>query len=349
MPHGVPAPSVPPPSGIPGPVRQAAVDPRNPLSAVAQGGFKASGVATSAPQIQPQRIEVDEGAVHQARSGARKQGLVLGLVLAVGAGGVCWVGGSASQQGAARSQGVHDAHDLAADLVKAKGTLDTLNQTLQDGAKSIVADRKFPDNLSQQLSSINVDFGGDKLFGRRFSGVPADTTRNLFDFITRVQGLNDKKDLVVALLAKLQKPIKEELSRPPGMLPLQYVLVVDKETPNMGGFLAPLAAPVEPGSGVPNEMTFLNPRGSGNVKLPRLNNDKIPKDGAAITIVPNTFEKVCPSTQRGQIAQLVSTINSLINDISGQKAAEGGDVITETKAGLGEVALKISDSLNKVQ
>jgi hypothetical protein len=346
-PHGVPPPSVPPPSGIPGVGRPAHVDPRNPLSAVAAGGFKPSGPAP-APQVQPQRIEVDEGAIHQARGGARKQGFVIGLVLAVGAGGVCWVGGSAATQGAARAQGVRDAHDLAADLVKAKGSLDQLNQTLQDGAASIQG-RKFPDNLSQQLSGINVDFGGDKLFGRRFSGVPADTTRNLFDFITRVQGLNDKKDLVVALLAKLQKPIKEELSRPSGMLPLQYVLVVDKETPNMGGFLAPLAAPIEPGSGVPSDMTFLNPRGSGNVKLPRLSGDRIPKDGAAITIVPNTFEKVCPSTQRGQIAQLVSSINSLINEISGQKAAEGGDVITETKAGLGEVALKISDALNKVQ
>jgi hypothetical protein len=326
------------------------VDPRNPLAAVAHGGFKPSGGQSVPPaaHVQPQRIEVDEGAVHQARAAARKQGLVIGLVLAAGAGVVCWVGGSASQQGAARSQGVRDAHDLAADLVKAKGSLDQLNQTLQDGAASIQG-RKFPDALSQQLSSINVDFGGDKLFGRRFSGVPADTTRNLFDFITRVQALNDKKDLVVALLAKLQKPIKEELSRPSGSFPLQYVVVVDKDTPSMGGFLAPLAAPIEPGSGVPNEMTFLNPRGSGNVKLPRLSNDKIPKDGAAITVVPNTFEKVCPSTQRGQIAQLVSSINSLINDISGQKAPEGADVITETKAGLGEVALKISDSLNKVQ
>jgi hypothetical protein len=346
--QGVPTPSVPPPSGVPGVGRPAAVDPRNPLSAVAHGGFKPAA-GSAAAQVQPQRIEVDEGAVHQARAAARKQGLVLGLVLAAGTGVVCWVGGSASTQGAGRAQGVRDAHELAGDLAKAKGTLDQLNQTLQDGAKSIVSDRKFPDALSPQLSGINVDFGGDKLFGRRFSGVPADVTRSLFDFITRVQALNDKKDLVVSLLAKLQKPIKEELSRPPGSFALQYVLVVDKDTSSMGGFLAPLAAPIEPGSGVPNDLTFLNPRGSGNVKLPRLSNDRIPKDGAAITVVPNTFEKVCPSTQRGQIAQLVSSINSLIGDISGQKAPEGGDVITETKPGLGEVALKIAGSLNKVQ
>jgi hypothetical protein len=345
--------SVPPPSGMPGAARSApspGVDPRNPLAAAAQGALRqAVGVAVpSAPIIQSQRIEVDEGAVHTARSGGRKQGVVIGLVLAIGAGAVAWVGGSASQQGAARAQGVHDAHDLAADLVKAKDSLDQLDRKLQDGAKSLIADRKFPDALAQELAGMNVDFGGDKLFGRRFSGVPADTTRNLFDFITRVTSLNDKKDLVVALLNKLQKPIKEELSRPPGQLPLQYVLVVDKDTPSMGGFLAPLAAPIGPESGVPNELTFINPRGSGNVKLPRLTLDRIPRDGAAITVVPNTFEKVCPSTQRGQIAQLVSSMNSLVGDIEGQKPPEGGDVITETKPGLGDLALRMADALNKV-
>ncbi|HZU84887.1 MAG TPA: hypothetical protein VE987_18275, partial [Polyangiaceae bacterium] len=302
----------------------AALDPRtNPLAAVAGPAFKpAVGLpvpAASAPQMQAQRIEVDEGAVHQARSGARKQGFVLGLVLAAGAGAVCWVGGSASQQGAARAQGVHDAHDLAGDLTKAKDSLEQLKQKMQDGAKSIVVDRKFPDDLAQQLAGVNIDFGGDKLFGRRFSGVPAETTRNLFDFITRIQALNDKKDLVVALLNKLQKPIKEELSRPVGQLPIQYVAIVDKETPNMGAFIAPLAAPLGPESGVPADLTFINPRGSGNAKLPRLTSDKIPPTGAAVTIVPNTFEKVCPSAQHGQIAQMVASMNSLIGDIEGQK------------------------------
>jgi hypothetical protein len=317
------------------------------LAAVAQGGFKPS-VAPAQVIHQPQRIEVDEGAVQQARSGGRKQGVVIGLVLAVGAGAVCWVGGSASQQGAARAQGVHDAHDLAADLVKAKGSLDQLDQKLLEGAKSLVGERKFPKDLAQQLSGMNIDFGGDKLFGRRFAGVPADTTHNLFDFITRITALNDKKGLVVALLTKLEKPITEELKRPPGQLPLQYVIVVDKDTANSGGFLAPLSAPLGPETGVPNELTFLNPRGSGNVKLPRLASDKIPKDGAAITVVPNTFEKVCPSAQHGQIAQLVSSMNSLIGDIEGQRASEGGDVITETRAGLGDVALKLADTLSKV-
>ena len=71
----VPPPSVPPPSGIPRPMMgaggAAALDPNNPLAAVAQP-FKQQAAAHAAIP-QPQRIEVDEGAVQVARSGASKQ------------------------------------------------------------------------------------------------------------------------------------------------------------------------------------------------------------------------------------------------------------------------------------
>jgi hypothetical protein len=346
--------SVPPPSGIPKPMapsaRAPALDPTNPLAAVVQP-FKPNAAASTPALVQPQRIEVDESAVQQARGGAFKKGLAAGVICGVAFAVLGYFGGSASTQGAARAQGVRDAHDLAADVGKAKDTLALLSQKVTDGGKTLIGDRKFPTDLAQQLSSVNVDFGGDKLFGRRFSGVPADTTRELFDFITRVQSLNDRKALVIALLNKLQKPITEELSRPAGQLPISYVVVVDQNTGSSGGFLAPLATPIAPDdkNGVPADLTFLNPRGSGNVKLPRLQGDKIPKDGAAFTIVPNTFEKVCPSATRGQIAQLMSSMNSLADDIKGQKAEAGGDVITETKAGLEETAGKLADALSKVE
>jgi len=314
------------------------------LAAVAQP-FAQAGAASP---MQPQLIELDEGVVRQARSGGFKRGLMAGIVVAGVFGVLGYVGGSATSQGAARMQGVHDAHDLAADVVKAKTSLEELRQKLQDGGKTLIADRKFPADLGQQLSGLNVDFGGDKLFGRRFSGVPADTTRLLFEFITRVQTLNDKKDLIVSLLSKLQKPITEELSRPPGQLPVSYVVVVDKDTPSSGAFLASLATPIAPDdkNGVPSELTFANPRGGGNVKLPRLSTDKVPKEGAAITIVPNTFEKVCPSATRGQIAQLISSMNSLVDDIQGQRAE--GEAISEPKPGLADTAAKLADQLNKV-
>jgi hypothetical protein len=345
-----PAASVPPPSGMPRagmPSRAPALDPNNPLAALSQPLKPAH---QQVPSMAHQRIEVDEVAVHQARSGGFKRGLMAGMVVGVVFLVLGWVGGNASTQGNARSQGVRDAHDLAADLLKAKDSLGLLSQKLQEGGTTLIGSRKFPAGLAQQLAGLNVDFGGDKLFGRRFSGVPADTTRDLFDFITRVQSLNDKRELVTALLNKLQKPITEELGRPAGQLPISYVAILDKDTGNMGAFLAPLATPIAPDdkNGVPSELTFINPRASGNVKLPRLQGEKIPKDGAAVTIVPNTFDKLCPVKTHGQIAQLMTSMNSLIGDIEGQKASEGGDVITETKAGLAETAGKIADALNKV-
>jgi hypothetical protein len=342
--------SVPPP-GIsrPGMSARPPIDPGHPLAVAAAQPFRPPSGPTPV-MAQPQRIEMDEGVVHQARSGAFKRGLMAGIVF----GGVLlvlgYVGGQATAQGAARTKGVNDAHDLAGDLLKAKDSLEQLKGKLEAGGKSLVGDRKFPSDLAQQLSGMNIDFAGDKLTGRRFSGVPSEVTHNLFDFITRVQSLNDRKDLVVALLNKLQKPITEELSRPAGTLPVSYVVIVDKDTPNSGAFMAPLATPIAPDdkNGVPNDLTFINPRGSGNVKLPRLRADKIPPEGAAVTIVPNTFEKVCPSKTRGQIAQLMSSMNAMVNDIEGQKAGDEGEPINEPKPGLSESAAKLADQLNKV-
>jgi hypothetical protein len=261
------------------------------------------------------------------------------------------MGGTAQSAAAARNQSVNDAHSLATDLLKSKDTLEQIKGKVSDGGASIIGQRKFPGDLGQALSGLNVDFGGDKLFGRRFSGVPAETTRNLFDFIARVQALNDKRELVVALLTRLQKPITQELARPPGQLPLSYVVVVDRDTPSGGARIAPLVTPIAPEdkNGVPNELLFANPIGQGNVKLPRLSSDKIPKDGAAIPVVPTSYDKVCPAKEKGQIAQLLSSMNSLVDDIQGQKGSDTGDVVTDSKPGLSELAARLADQLNKVK
>jgi hypothetical protein len=325
-----------------------ALDPNNPLAAVAKP-FVQSRVP-AAPTHAAQRIEVDEVAVHQASRGGFKKGAILGAVLAVMFGGLGYATGMAVDAGKGRDQGIRDAHELAGDLNKAKDSLAAMQQKLQDGGKSLIGDRKYPAGLAQELAGMNIDFTGDKLFGRRFSGVPAETTRQLFDFITRVQTLNDKKDFVVALLTKLQKPITEELSRPPGQMPIAQVVIVDKNTPNGAASLALLATPIAPDdkNGVPDDLTFINPRASGNAKLPHLKDVKIPPDGAAIPIVPTSFEKLCPSVTRGQIAQLMSSMNSLVDEIQGQKGSDTGDAVTETKPGLEEAAAKLAEQLSKV-
>jgi len=345
-PTPMPPPSVPPPSGIPRPPisqRPGALDPNNPLAAVA--GLRQPAAA---PMAHAQRIEVDEGAVQAARSGARKQGFMGGLVLAIIAAVVAWVGGTASQQGIDRKKSTKDAHDLSADLLKAKDSLDQMQKKVTDGGTALLgATPTFPKDLGQALAGMTVDFAGDKLFGRRFSGVPADTTRGLMDFITRVQGLNDKKDLVVSLLSKLEKPITEQLARK-GQEPISIVAVVDKDTPGGALRLASLVTPLEVGKDIPAQLLFSNPIGQGNVQLPWMKDVKIPKDGAAIPVIPTSFDRVCPSMQKGAVTQLLASMNSLVDDIQGQKGSDQGDIVTDSKPGLSDTAAKLADQLGKV-
>jgi hypothetical protein len=332
-------------------MRPANLDPNNPLAAVA-GPFKAQTAPAPAPaMMQAQRIEVDELAVQQARGGARRQGFMGGVVLAVVVGLVAFFAGGAQQQGADRKKSTQDAHDLAGDLLKAKTSLDDMKQKLTDGGKSLLGDRKYPADLGKQLSDGVVDFAGDKLFGRRFSGVPADTVRDLMDFITRVQSLNNKKDLVISLLnnPKLKQAIIDDLARPANQSPITVVAVVDKDTPGGAGRLALLVKPLAPSDTIPKTLLFSNPLASGNVELPILSDPKIPGSGAVIPIVPTSFDKVCPSPVKGAETQLLSSMNSLVDDIQGQKASDSADYgITDPKPGLSELAAKLADSLNKV-
>jgi hypothetical protein len=329
--------------GAPAP---AALDPNNPLAAVAQPFKHPSAASAAVPAlVQPHRIEVDEGAVQQARSRARKQGVVAGMLFAVVLGGLGWVGGGASQQASDRAKSAKDAHELAGDLLKAKGSIDQMRDRVKAGGTTLMGEQKFPVDLAKELAAMHIDFAGDKLFGRRFAGVPADTTSALFEFITRVQMLNDKKDLIVSLLNKLQAPITEELAHP-GQMPVTLVAVVDSRVGDQGTALFPLVKPIAPDdrAGVPEKLTFT--KEGKNVTLQRMTGDKVAKEGVAIAVVPTSFDRVCASPAKGQKLQLVTSMNSLIDDINGQKGDDSQGI--DAKPGLSEQAAKLADSLNKV-
>jgi len=68
----------------------------------------------------------------------------VGVLFAIVLGGIGWIAGGASQQGADRTKSAHDAHELATDLTKAKDTIDQMKAKVTDGGKSLVGDRKFP-------------------------------------------------------------------------------------------------------------------------------------------------------------------------------------------------------------
>lgn len=357
---GSSAPAAMAPPGVPvGPPPQfkaasqaaAALDPSNPLAAVAAPYRPAPVVQSTAPAA-PQRIEVDEGVVHEARRGARRQGLVIGIIIAAALGGVGFVAGGASEQGKAREKSKADAVSLGEDLGKAKDTLTKLVDKMDEGVKTLQGN-KFPDKLATDLGGLNVAFDGTELAGRRFSGFPQDTTAQLLDFITSVQALNDRKAVIQGLLTKLQKPLTDRLNAPPGSGTISMVAAVQKDpSGNPAAFLATLATPIPFTSAsdmkLPASFTFTDPSGgSSNATAPRYTGGDISKNVGAIPIVPKTFDKVCPSEAAGGIAQLQVQIGSFIREIKG----EGGsaDIVTDTKPGLLERADKLLAGLQKVQ
>ncbi len=341
--------SAPPgiPIGPPAPFasQPSAIDPSNPLSAVATP-YRAPTPPAPPP---PQRIEVDESAVQEARAGARKQGITIGLIVAVLFAGVGYVAGGASETNAGRKRAVVDAGDLATQAAKAKETLNALSAKLEAGRDAIKG-RKFPDTLAKDLGGLNVDFDGSVLAGRRFSGFPSTTTAQLVEFITSVQSVNDRKLVIINLLNKLQKPLTDQLNAPAGQQSIAQVIVVDKDPAgNPAAFLSTLATPIlvtKEKLDLPVEFTFAKPGGGGNVTAPRYKSGDIATKAAALYVVPKTFEAVCPSETAGQLAQLSAQIGSFAREIKGEAAAAEG---MDGKAGLSERADRLAEALRKVQ
>lgn len=358
-PAGIPAPTptaprvgggLPVPPGIPvgpPPAFQSPgikIDPTNPLAA-AMAPPQQPQRAKSIPPPQPQRIEVDELTVQEARKGARKQGLMAGMIVGVVLGAVGFIAGGAQETKKGRETSAAHAKSLAGDVQKSREQLKAISEKVEAGRNTLGRDRKFPDTLAKDLAGINVEFDGSRLAGVRFSGFSTDTTTGLIEYITGVQAINDRKNALINILNKLQKPISEQIkaqaeNKAP---PLSFVVLMNKDKDkNSYAVLAPLQKPIENGQ-IPAEFLAVDPLSKSNVSAPKLTS--LDKPGAAY-VVPKSIEAACPSETAGQIGQLVSQLTNVINEIQGEKAPAGMEV--DTKPGLLQRADRLVEGLNKV-
>lgn len=343
----------PPPAFVKGPA-PAAIDPSSPLAVVA-APYRPQTAAPAAPPPPPQaqRIEVDEQAVHQARKGGLKQGVIAGAVGAVILGVVGYIAGGASETSKGHDKSVKDAQSLAGDVEKARDQLKTLADKVEAGRDTLTKSRQFPDSLAKELGGLNIDFDGSKLAGIRFSGYSAQTSGALIEYITAVQTVNDRKSALASLLSRLQKPITEQL-KPGKPANVGHVVLLGNKDPsgNYFGVLAPLTKAIEVANpaqiSLPAEFTATDPLSKSNVKLPKYVSGGFEK-GAALYVAPASVDAACPSETSGQIAQLVSQLSRLVTDVRGEQAAQSADIVTETKPGLLEMSDKLSEALKKVQ
>ena len=345
MPPGIP---VGPPPAF-GKMPHAAIDPSNPLAAAATPYRQPA----PPPPPQPQRIEVDEMAVQEARKGARKQGLIGGLVVAVVLGAIGYILGGAIETSKGRQKSVVDAKSLAGDVAKSRDQLKTIADKVEAGTNLLLKEHKFPDTLAKDLGGINVDFDGNKLAGVRFSGFSQETTSTLIEYITQVQTLNDRKTAIIGLLQRLQKPITEQLTAGQKTT-IGFVVFLGKQDPSRNPFamLAALTKPIEAPNpnaiSLPAEFNAVDPTTRGNISAPKYATGNLDKP-SALYVLPKSIEAACPSATSGSIAQLGSQLNHVLTDIRGEQALPGGDVVTESKPGLLDRADKLVTSLNKVQ
>ncbi len=322
------------------------LDPSNPLAA-AVSPSRAPPAPAAAP-AQPQRIEVDELQVQEARKGARKQGLIIGIVVAVVLGAVGYIFGGAQETSKGRAQSVAHAKALALDVGKSRDQLKDLADKLEAGRNALGKDHKYPDDLAKNLAGINVDFDGSKLAGVRFSGFSQDTTSGLIEYISNVQATNDRKNALMGLLARLQKPMTELLqAQASGKAPpVNFVILINKDSAkNPFGVLAPLTKPIELSANMPAEYTAVDPTSKQTVTAPKFTS--LDKPGAAY-VVPSSVLAAFPSETAGQVGQLIGQLSRIITDIRGQAGATG-DAIEEPKPGLIERADHLITGLNKVQ
>lgn len=353
--------SVRPPPGFVKPAAPVALDPSNPLAAVAAPGRPqaigaaaiSAAPAAPAPLPQPQRIEVDEQAVQQARKGGLKQGITAGAVGAVVLAIVGFIAGGASETSKSHAKSVKDAQSLAEEVGKSREQLKTLAEKVEAGRDSLLKERKFPDTLSRDLGGLNIDFDGSKLAGVRFSGYSAQTSASLIEYITAVQGVNDRKTSLASVLSRLQKPITEQLT-PGKPASISHVVILGNQDPsgNQFGILAPLTKAIEVANpqqiSLPAELTATDPTRKANVKLPKYTGGSVEK-GAIAYVAPASIEAAFPSESSGAIAQLAGQFSLLITAIRGDQTAQSADIVTETKPGLLEVADKLADALKKVE
>jgi hypothetical protein len=355
MPSAPGSSGIPVPPGVPvGP--PPATDPSNPLAV-------AAGMATSAPSMpqQPQRIEVDEAAVHEAAGKARRLGFVIAGIAAIVFTGVGYVAGGAQEQGAGRAQAHRDAQDLKKNIEGSKAKLENLAKALEEGQKALSAkqgERKFPVDLANQLGGIHVDFDGTQLAGRRFAGFSQETTSGLVDFITGIQTMEDHKNAIKNMLTRLaaNKPFIEQFNAAGTQQQIQHVILLGGPTGrdpsgNYIGMISQLSAPITitpEKIEIPAELKATNPLGGGGaaISVNKYTGGNLDKP-SAVYLLPRSYDTVCPAETKSAAAQLGVKLQDLIKEIRGE-GQPAGDMVQDTKPGLLERADRLSKGLEKI-
>jgi hypothetical protein len=349
-PTPLPPAAIPVPPGIPKPFQSsppARLDPNNPLAAVAVP-FQTNAPPAAAAPAQPQRIEVDEGHVHEARKGVRNIMLVVAMVLGVVGAGIGWLAGGSSAKAAAVTKGQDDAHQLAKDLTAAKANLQRLADLVSNGQKQLAAG-KYPDTLEKDLSTVSVGFDGKNLGYKSFNGVSQDTLKDVIDFITGVQGLEKKKASLREQLVSQKQAITDymtAMAASKDSTTFKFVVTIDRESLNAGTRILPLAAPltVKNSDNLPQQLNMPG-QGGKAASVDRFLGVELKDKPFALLVAPGAEAAICGQDVKSVLSQITKDMTTFVNDIRAESAPSDTG---ETKTGLAQKADTLINTLNHI-
>jgi hypothetical protein len=161
------------------------------------------------PVAQQQTIKVEVGEeVHQERKAASKKAVMFAAIGAVVGGVLGFVWGGAKTKGDQANVAIRGAGDLVTEIKAANEKMVDLNAKLT-AAGDKLGNKQFPDELTNELAAINIDFDGTKLVGKGIGNMPSAVLKSIFNYTTQVDDLNKTKTSLRNLLVIAKAPIEK--------------------------------------------------------------------------------------------------------------------------------------------
>lgn len=202
-----------PPSNRPVPAPPAAmgISPGIPLPAFAAAiRPQAAAPPPAAPQgaaAQTIKVEIGEE-IQEERKRAGKQKVVFAAIGAVVGIALGFVVGGMRANSVRADQAILGAGALEGEIKTANGKMSELSVLLDQGAEALQA-KKYPDDLSAGLASLQIPFDTNTLGGKNVGALPAKILRSVLIYTKEVEDLNEKKDSLRNLLGALKKPVEK--------------------------------------------------------------------------------------------------------------------------------------------
>lgn len=303
---GAPSPFAPPPAAPPKPAVPT-VDPNDTFAAVKPTG------AIQAPA--PVAVQIDESVIDEVKKKylryapiAGVGGLLVGLVM----GNV--LGGGSVRKNIERNT-ISGAKDMAKDVETANAKIKELADKIIEANKSI-KEKKFPENFAKDLGGINIPFDGSKLLAKGIGNYDGPTQKLLFEYLSSVEALNDRKEALASIFAGQRKSIEEALQandKPK----VAHSVVILKGPGGMMASIVPVSDTFEFGAKEwPKSFKFVNPANRQSMEATRYDSGDpafSEQKKLAIPLDPSSVAATFPSNVVGQIVGQVIKTGELIN------------------------------------